>query len=407
MKSLLVFFITIILCFNCHSQISYEKGYYIDNTNTRVNCLIKNSDWKNNPTEFEYKLQEYDGPQIATIKSIKEFGIGSTSKYVRHIVKIDRSSESIMRLSREKDPIFKEEELFLKVLVDGNASLYHYFQGNLERYFFNVGNSNIEQLIFKKYKTPENKIGENNDFRRQLWVELKCPDFKMEDYEELEYKRKELVRFFNRYNACQNNESIDFTAKQKKTGLNLSVRPRFNSSALEVHSTNFAYNDFDFGNKSGFGLGLEVEFILPFNKNKWAIAMEPTYQSFKSEKSTEVDNVSGGELIANVDYSSIEVPISLRHYMFLDENSKVFINASYIFDLNKKSSLEYRRNDGSLFNELELRSSTNLAFGIGYKQNDRYSIEIRYHTNRNILANYTLWSSEYKTLSLIFGYTLF
>ena len=407
MKSLLVFFITTILCFNCHSQISFEKGYYIDDTNTRVNCLIKNADWKNNPIEFEYKLQENGDPQIATIKSVKEFGIGNTLKYVRSIVNIDRSSESIMNLSRVKDPVFKEEELFLKVLVDSKASLYHYFQGNLERYFFNVENSNIEQLIFKKYKSPENKVGENNDFRRQLWVELKCPDFKMGDYEGLKYKKNDLVRFFTQYNACRNNEFIDFAAQQKRTGLKLALRPRFNNSTLEVHSTNFAYNDFDFESKLGFGLGLEVEFILPFNKNKWAIAIEPTYQSFKSEKSTEMDNVSGGSLIAYVDYSSIEVPISLRHYMYLGENSKIFINASYIFDLNKKSSIEFRRNDGSIFEELELRPGTNLAFGIGYKQNDRYSLELRYQTDRNIISNYTFWGSEYKTLSLILGYTLF
>jgi len=45
--------------------------------------------------------------------------------------------------------------------------------------------------------------------------------------------------------------------------------------------------------------------------------------------------------------------------------------------------------------------------GIGYKQNDRYSLEIRYQTNREILGNYLSWNSEYKTLSIIFGYSLF
>src|SRR5690606_31090943 len=152
MKSLLVFFITTILYFQCHSQISFEKGYYIDNTNTRVDCLIKNADWKHNPTEFEYKLQANGHPQIAIIKSAKEVGIGNIMKYVRSTVNIDRSNESIMNLSRDKDPEFQEEELFLKVLVDSKATLYQYVQGALQRYFFNRENSNIEQLIFKKYK---------------------------------------------------------------------------------------------------------------------------------------------------------------------------------------------------------------------------------------------------------------
>ena len=146
---------------------------------------------------------------------------------------------------------------------------------------------------------------------------------------------------------------------------------------------------------------------MPFNKNKWAIAIEPTYQSFKSQKTTNVNNISGGVLIANVDYSSVEVPVGLRHYFYLNNNSKIFINASYIFDLSSKSSIEFTRNDGSNLNSLEIETRNNLAMGIGYKQNDRYSLEIRYQTNREILGNYLSWNSEYKTLSIIFGYSLF
>src|SRR5690606_8606426 len=191
MKRQLLFLLTTMLYFNGHSQISFEKGYYIDNNNNRVNCIIKNSDWKNNPTEFEYKLTENSGPETATIKTVKEFGIDNSLKYIRSTVKIDRSSKSLMNLSSDKDPFFQEEELFLKGLVDSKASLYQYEQGNLKRYFFNMEGSTIEQLIFKKYKTPEKKVAENNKFRQQLWVALKCPNFKMGAIENLEYNKKD------------------------------------------------------------------------------------------------------------------------------------------------------------------------------------------------------------------------
>jgi hypothetical protein len=39
-----------------------------------------------------------------------------------------------------------------------------------------------------------------------------------------------------------------------------------------------------FDNKISFRIGLEAEFILPFNKNKWAVFAEPTYQYYKTEK---------------------------------------------------------------------------------------------------------------------------
>ncbi len=396
-----------ILTLNCYSQISFEKGYYIDNTNQKIDCLIKNIDRKNNPTEFEYKLSENSEPKKITIKTIKEFGIDNISKYVRSIVNIDRSSENINNLSNDKNPTFKEEELFLKVLVEGKANLYQYADNELKRYFYNKKNSNIEQLIFKSYKATENNFGKNNRFRQQLFVDLKCPNFKTSKFENVEYKKNSLVRFFTEYSKCHNNELINFESGQKRDLFNLTIRPRINSSSLTIQNSVSNSRNTDFENKIGFGFGLEAEFIFPFNKNKWAIAIETTYQNFKSEKTTIVDNVSGGVLIANVDYSSIEVPVSLRHYFFLNNNSKIFINASYIFDLSSNSSIEFTRNDGSNLNSLDIKTRPNLGFGIGYKQNDKYSLEMRYQTGREVLSEYSFWSSEYKTLSIIFGYSLF
>ena len=407
MKKQLLLLLTTIFSLNCYSQITFEKGYYIGNDNQKINCLIKNVDWKYNPTEFEYKLTENSESQTANIKLIKEFVIDNTLKYVRSNVNIDRSSVSIINLSTDKNPIFKEEVLFLKVLVDGKATLYEYLDSNLKRYFYNKEDSTIEQLVFKSYITPEDNVGKNTKFRQQLWMDLNCPNFKMSDIEKVEYKKNDLVRFFTEYSACYNNELIDFAPKQRRDLFNLTIRPRINNSSLIIHNSSNNSGNIDFGNKIGIGFGLEAEYILPFNKNKWAIAIEPSFQSFKSEKTTNVNNVSGGVQIANVDYSSIEVPLTLRHYFFLNNNSKIFINASYIIDLSSKSSIEFTRNDGSNLNTLDIKSRNNPAIGIGFKQNDKYSVELRYQADREILGNYVFWRSEYKTISVIFGYSFF
>jgi len=407
MTKKLLLILSIILSLNGYSQISYEKGYFIDNTGQKTNCLIKNIDWLNNPTEFKFKLSETSEPKIESIKSIKEFAVYGNSKYVRNTVNIDRSSESIDKLSNDKNPIFNKEELFLKVLVEGKSNLYEYVAGGLRRFFYKKENSNIEQLVFKIYKTIENNVDRNNRFRQQLWVDLKCPNFKMSKIERVDYKKSDLIRFFTEYSDCHNNDLINFETKQKRDLFNLTIRPRFNNSSLIIQNSDSKSRNTDFGNKIGFGLGLEAEFILPFNKNKWAIAIEPTIQSFKFEKRTNVSNVYGGVLIAEVDYSSIEVPVSLRHYFFLNNNSKVFVNASYIFNVSSESSIKFSRDDGTNLQLLKIDALNNHAVGIGYKQKDRYSLELRYQTNREILSNYMLWSSDYKTVSIIFGYSFF
>jgi hypothetical protein len=408
MKKHLLLFLTAILSLNCYSQISFEKGYYIDNDNQKINCLIKNIDWKSNPTQFEYKLSEDSDSNTLTIKTIKEFSVFSISKYVRNTVNIDRSSTNVTNLSYNRKPIFSEETLFLKVIVEGQSNLYEYKDINLKRYFYTNENSNIEQLIFKKYKTINEEIGRNNRFRQQLWTGLKCPNFKMSKIENLDYNKNDLAQFFNEYSKCYNKDIISFEPKQKRDLFNLTIRPRLNSSSLSIQNSFITDGrNADFDNKIGFGFGLEAEFILPFNKNKWAITIEPTYQSFKSEKKTNNINHTGGRLIAKADYSSIEIPVSLRHYLFLNNNSKIFINASFIFDLSSKSSIEFSRDNASGSSSIEIVTRPNFAFGIGYKYNDKYSLEVRHLSSREVLDSYLAWNSDYKTFSLIFGYSIF
>ena len=308
MKKRLLLFLTAIISINCYSQISYEKGYYIDNSNQKINCLINNIDWKNNPIDFEYKLSKSSETKNANIKSIKEFGIYNISKYSRNTVKIDRSSENTNKLSIVRDPIFEEEQLFLKVLVEGKANLFLYEEGNIKRYFYNEENSNIEQLVFKSYMTSNNYKGENNQFKQQIWNNLKCSTIEMNKIENLEYKKNSLINIFTEYNSCSNSDFINYDEKQKTDLFNLSFRPRLNNSSLSRQRP----HSFE-GNELGIGFGIEAEFIFPFNKNKWAVLVETTYQSFKSEKTTNVTNVSGGKLITEVDYSSIKAPLSLRY----------------------------------------------------------------------------------------------
>jgi len=399
--------LAILICINCYSQIKFEKGYYIDNNNNKNECLIKNLDWKNNPTDFEYKLSENTQSQKADINSIQEFGIYNTSRYIRNTVKIDRSSDNINNLDDNENLIFKEEQLFLKVLVEGKANLYIYEDGNLIRYFYNKKDSDIEQLVYKIYKTNRNNIGRNKRYKQQLWKNLKCPTITLDHIKKLNYKRKSLTTFFIRYNGGDNSNLISYENKKKKDLFNLSIRPRLNNNSLSIENPTGYYKNLDFGNKLGFGIGIEAEFIFPFNKNKWSVLLEPTYQNFRSEKAINVNNVNGGQLITKVDYSSIEIPVSLRHYFFINNGSKVFVNISFIFDINSKSKIDLKRADNSTLNSLKIASGNNLALGVGYKFYDKYSLEMRYQTNRTVLGNYPSWGSEYKTFSVIFGYSIF
>lgn len=400
-KKHLLLFLLLVLGINGYSQISFEKGYYINDANQRIDCLIKNMDWINTPTQFEYKLSEHGETKIGTMAYTKEFGVGNTLKYIRSSVNIDRSSESVNELSTNRNPIFKEETLFLKLLVEGEANLYQYDDGNLRRFFYNKENTDIEQLVYKSYKTEEQIIHKNNSFKNQLRKDLKCPTIGYEKLKNLEYNKNNLVDFFIEFNKCSSGNYINYMEKQKKTLFALSLRPGLNYSSLSTYNeqTSSNFRNVDFGNELAFRFGVEAELIMPFNKNKWSLIAEPTYQYFKSEAefATQTENQK-----AKADYKSIEVPVGVRHYFFLNENAKLFVNASYTLDFSTNSVIEFESGP-----DFEIKTKSNLAFGLGYKHYNKYSIEIRYLTSRDILGDYVYRFSEYKTFSVIFGYSIF
>jgi hypothetical protein len=263
------------------------------------------------------------------------------------------------------------------------------------RYFYNYDGLEIRQLIYKRYLKNNNMIAVNNGFRVQLWNDLKCPKFTMSKIENLGYNKNALIDFFEEYNNCLNTESKNFEKKQKVDLLNITVRPGINYSSLFIDNSLDNTEGVDFDKQFTGRFGLEVELIMPFNKNKWSIFAEPTYQYFSSS----------GEDIRNTitaDYKSIELPIGIRHYMFLNDNSKIFINGAFVVDFSTNSTIDF-----SIVSDLEIKTGTNVALGMGFKFKDKISLELRYQTSRDILAGYFFWESKYNTTSLIFGYSIF
>lgn len=69
--SLLLLFVTMA----SFGQIRFEPGYIITPNGERKECLVKNVDWKNNPTDVVYRFENSDQELTADVNSIKEFGV--------------------------------------------------------------------------------------------------------------------------------------------------------------------------------------------------------------------------------------------------------------------------------------------------------------------------------------------
>jgi len=392
-KNLLLVLITF-LSFSSYGQVNFEQGYFINNSDERITCLIRNFDWMSNPYTIDYKLSENADTQTATITSVKEFGINNNSKYIRATVDIDRSSKVISDLSHFRNPVFKEETLFLKVLIEGDANLYEYVDGNLNRYFYNKKNTDIAQLVFKTYKESGSTMGRNELFKQQLWTKVKCDNFKINDIERLEYKRKDLLKYFVMYNSCNDAEVTKYDQTEQKDLFNLTVRPRVNTASLNLDPLGSS-KDVDFGNNIGYGLGVEAELILPFKKNKWSVIFETAYQIYEAEKQLRLQ-------LATVNYKSLELALGVRHNFFVNSKSNIFLNGSLVYDLTGSSKIDYE-----FSSDEDIKSSYRFAFGAGYKHNDKISLEFKYYLKKSISDSNSGVISQYKMMSLILGYSFF
>lgn len=370
-----------------NAQIVFEEGYYVNNENETTTCLIKNYDWAKNPTQFKYKLFDTSNIETAHINNVKEFMIGG-AKYKRHTVDIDQSSSVLSALDENNEPEFVNKTMFLKVIIEGRASLF--IAGLTKRYFYSVNDSKVSQLIYKEYLT-NNRVTTNNTFKSQLWEDLNCSCIPIADISDLNYFRKDLINIFEKYNTCVNSVYKNYDQKVKRDCFNLSIKPGIRYSTLTVSNSYNSIQNIDFGGNLNFCIGLEAELVLPFNKNKWGLTIEPTYQYYKAEDPR--PNYRN-----DVDYKSLELPIGIKYNMFTGAKSKLFLSASYlIYDFTFNSTISY----------MEVISSHNFNFGLGYIYNNKFILKFNLSTPRELLMGYAFYSSSYQSYSVIIGYNIF
>jgi hypothetical protein len=384
------------------SQIKYEKGYYINNQNVKIECLIKNVDWRYNPTSFEYKLNEQSNSTVLTIDSVSEFGILNSSKFVRAKLQIDRSADAsyIDKISESPQPQWTDETLFLRVEVEGNATLFSYESESLVRFFYCTKNGDIKQLVYKPYKVSDIAFDYNTSFHNQLFANVNCGNTSSQKIGEISYDKDELKEYFTNYNQCKG-EAISYTAVQtKRKSFSLKILAGLSYSSFTTNYTTNLNNIYVPGGSSinfdskinGLG-GIEAEYILPYNKNQWSIFIEPSYFSYSSS------GEKGQQGNGTVDYSAIAIAAGGRHYFFLTDDNKLFVDLLASYNSSLAAKYYDYTSDKAISNSLCAAVGAGLAF-------NKLSAELRYNTASDFFDTIG-FSGSFKRVSLVLKYELF
>lgn len=361
-----------------HSQITYENGYFIDKKGNKNNVLIKNYDWKNNPVEIEYKDNEEKKTSQIKTSDLLEFSVGG-QKYVTATVMIDRSSKRIQNLSNSEKFEHIEETLLLKSIVDGQISLYEYSDGSIIRFFYKKEIENIfNPLDFKEYLTDDNLIRKNEEYKNQLRKEFSGHEkITTKDIERLSYNEAELKKIFVNYN------NLDIEKVKLKNNFHIYIKPGIGISKYKIEESRDVYSQNESTiipeynmNSLLYRIGAEFEYIFNFNKGKWALISEPSFQTSKFK----INNYK--EKNFEIKYSSIQIPIGLKYNMFFSKKSKLYITASLYYQmiLNKDT---FKINDYSISADTRAYRS----FSIGYNY-DKFGIELKWGSVPHFTTNY-------------------
>ncbi|HET6256135.1 MAG TPA: hypothetical protein VFE32_18810 [Puia sp.] len=205
----------------------------------------------------------------------------------------------------------------------------------------------------------------------------------------IRYEEKAFVRYFTAYNSCVKSPYTDFWTKTGKTIIHLNIRPGMDlGSATFIDNTFANPQKYNFGNQVSFRIGVELELLLPFNRNKWAVVVEPAYRSYTGKTSG-----------LQVDYKAFQFLLGGRYFL-IDGPSKWYLTAAIYGDFPTNSSLAYENSD------LSFVARFGASVSAGYRYKDRLGLELKYSPPQPVLANYLALGMKLSTASAILSFRI-
>lgn len=381
------------------AQIKFESGYYKDNNGTVVNCMIKNKDAYNNPTFIEIKTNDKDELKIKTIAEISEFRIDGYPKYIRSTVDIDDYEDSKTSLNVDKDPVISKKTIFLKLESEGDANLYSYVNEKIIKFYFSKENGPIKLLLFKKYYSDNGRIFLNNAFHQQLADDLTLNSEQLKMLLKLRYNLNNLKSFFKLVTKNQK-DVVEINKKEKRKAFNFYIKggPVFNS--YESLTSLSGKQNFAFPAQTTLGAGFEIEHVLNFNKNKWAVFIEPFYESFSS--TAPAPKISAINQTAVISLQIINLGLGAKHIMFVKDDSAFFVSVA--------GQIAWAvGNSNFVLNDTQMRLNEinfGLSSSIGYRYK-KFILEYRFRSPLDLTDEKLGYKTGYASSTLVFGYNIF
>lgn len=402
--TLLFIFIT----YTSYCQTNYKKSTIINLTGDTIKGYIDYKNWNNNPEQIRFKATPSSPYEILQPKDIFSFEV-EKEKYLSADVDVSYSPSDINRINNNSPkPETRTKTVFLKVLINGEKSLYSFKSSSFEDNFYIKNNDKFELLIYKKYVEAESfQILENLKYRKQIYAYLEHPLSLQAAIEKAQYSPSGLQYIFELYYKQKEKNTA---YKSSKDTTKLTFGPTIGGMLRSYNIKDVSY----FAPKTTptFGVFLNIAIPRNFYKLNFYNDLLLVYTKYKDEKDLYESGFRTATLIDSYNFkvSSLKLSNSLRYMFHQQEDFGVFIQAgitnSFIVSINNEKT-RYTNRYGTITEE-KLPAIPNLRnheqgyiFGIGAKK-AHYALDFRFEKTNGISSTY---KSNFNSFYILASYT--
>ena len=286
------------------------------------------------------------------------------------------------------------EQVFLQLLVDGEADLFVLARGREETFYYRLAAGEVAQLRNGSRVDREGRSIPNPAYRQQLRVALAC-DFRNSSTDNLGYHRQDLIRYVSRYNECTGAPTQTFAADTVSR-----IQLVFQAGGESRH---YAYSHPDrgtagnlaFGPVYGLRIGLLAGFPFRLAGRETSIRTGVNFRAAEGDYATELES-------GYVRTSSFSLPLQLRWSVLTTERTaRPYILAGLTLDFPTSGS-NFRR----LRTDYTPSAHTGYQLGAGLLLGSRWEVEAGYAGGRDVLRNYAESRLRERSVFISLGYRL-
>lgn len=347
--------------YKAYAQKSFEKAYVILVSGDTIRGTINNRDWKINPKTVEF-VSDAGVKSTYTPAEITWFRLEESNEDFRGIsMMIDKSPTDPARVTEESHLASADENLFLRVLIQGELKLLHSY--DFKNHFYYEKDGVVTELLYQFRLMRANNPNEtdvsvvnqklNEEYRKSGDILLlkrqekykfqlinlfaDCKNM-LPQLQKLQFSEKALKKIFVDYYKCKSM----YLPAQKKTGKGVKAQVGVMAGVTKTNQTvtTDATSIFFLNNKTANSMsptfGINLMLASARNRGKFAGYSEVLFQKYELSSQHQISNSAyRTDFESSYNFKNVNFALGAR-YHFLHSKLKPFIGAG----LSLRASLQ-------------------------------------------------------------------